>query len=275
MKDKQLQDRYDIFISYSRKNLADVKPIKKTLEGLGFSCWFDLRGIESGSRQFSQKIIDAIDASAAVLFFLSSDSQVSEWALKEIDYAYEEKKHVVLVRFNDDCMTKQFRFDFNRADIIDWRRAEQKEKLVRDLRRWADQINQTSESSSTVPAQRPLKSSSAPTRKTSSPKKKKLPISLDFVYSDTRELLDIGWGVRFYCLKVKNHNRGPISVTISVRNGGKRAVYRNTIEGNSIEIYRTLGMSWRFKHGDQGTIKVLGWSKCLKFRLDEGGVVIS
>ena len=267
MKDKQLQDRYDIFISYSRKNLADVKPIKKTLEGLGFSCWFDLRGIESGSRQFSQKIIDAIDASAAVLFFLSSDSQVSEWALKEIDYAYEEKKHVVLVRFNDDCMTKQFRFDFNRADIIDWRRAEQKEKLVRDLRRWADQINRTSESSSTVPAQLPLKSGLATKRKKPGPKKnRKPPISLWYRRVEWMYLS------RYY-LSVKNQGSETVCVKVSVRIGDEsKVVPTRLIDGNE-EILISGKLGWDLKPGDHGTIKVVGWSKPLKFSVDEDGEV--
>ena len=127
---------HDIFISYSRKNLDAVKPIKEELEALGFPCWMDLEGIESGSRRFSRHIIDAIDGSKCMLFFLSSASQSSEWALKEIDYATSEKRNVVLVRFNDDPMTKEFRFDFGRADIIDWRVKEQKEKLLRDLAKW-------------------------------------------------------------------------------------------------------------------------------------------
>ena len=32
---------HDIFISYSRRDLAAVKPIKEELEAAGFSCWMD------------------------------------------------------------------------------------------------------------------------------------------------------------------------------------------------------------------------------------------
>ena len=73
------------------------------------------------------------------MFFLSTSSQESEWALKEIDYAKSERKHVVLVRFNADPMTKKFRFEFGRTDIIDWRDSLQKKKLLRDLKNWASQ----------------------------------------------------------------------------------------------------------------------------------------
>ncbi len=137
-----------IFISYSRQDLDDVKSIKEELEGNGFSCWMDLEGIESGSREFTQYIIDAIDTSTAFLFFLSTNSQKSEWALKEIDYAKDERKHVVLVRYNDEPMTKKFRFDFGRTDIIDWRKPEQKGKLLRDLRTWMNEINESNEAHS-------------------------------------------------------------------------------------------------------------------------------
>ncbi|MBR6022133.1 MAG: toll/interleukin-1 receptor domain-containing protein [Kiritimatiellae bacterium] len=128
---------HDIFISYSRKDIAAVKAIKEELEKLGLSCWMDLTGIVSGTRRFSRTLIDAIKNSGTLLFFLSADSQRSEWAIKEIDYAAEKKKNVVLVRFNDDPMTEEFLFDFGRTDIIDWRVPEQKEKLFRDLAGWA------------------------------------------------------------------------------------------------------------------------------------------
>ena len=55
---------HDIFISYCRRDHTAVKPIKEELEAQGFSCWMDLEGIESGAAEFSQHIIDAIDASA-------------------------------------------------------------------------------------------------------------------------------------------------------------------------------------------------------------------
>ena len=133
---------HDIFISYSRKNKDAVLLIKGEIERtLGLKCWMDLEGIESGSREFTQDIIDAIDTSTTFLFFLSTSSQESEWALKEIDYAKSERKHVVLVKYNSDPMTKKFRFEFGRTDIIDWRVSEQKEKLVRDLKKWASQCS--------------------------------------------------------------------------------------------------------------------------------------
>ena len=134
--------KYDVFISYSRYDKKAVTGIKEYLEEQGFSCWMDLDGIESGSQEFSEDIINAIDASSAMLFFLSAESQKSKWAIKEIDYATDEHKHVVIVRLNDDAMTKKFRFNFKRADIIDWRDLSQRGKLLGDLKAWALELGQ-------------------------------------------------------------------------------------------------------------------------------------
>lgn len=127
---------HGVFISYSRRDLAAVKAVKEQIESLGFPCWMDLEGIESGSEEFSSHITDAINASTVVLFFLSAASQKSMWSLKELRFAKTKGKKTVLVRINDDAMTDSFLFEFGGADIIDWRVPEQKAKLLRDFSRW-------------------------------------------------------------------------------------------------------------------------------------------
>ena len=130
---------HDIFISYSRKNKDAVLPIKDEIEQLGLTCWIDLSDIPCGADSFKKRVIPGIrQTRVAFLFFLSAESQSSEYAMKEINFAKKRaKKRVVLVRFNDDEMTDEFYFDFQDADIIDWRAPEQKEKLLRDLRAWS------------------------------------------------------------------------------------------------------------------------------------------
>ena len=92
---------HDIFISYSRKNLDAVKSIKEELEAHGFSCWMDLNEIPSDSTNFVREITPAIrEARVAFLFFLSHESQASEYATKEIRFASRQaRKRVVIVRF--------------------------------------------------------------------------------------------------------------------------------------------------------------------------------
>ncbi len=127
---------HDIFISYSRRDLAAVKPIKDELERLGFSCWMDLEGIESGSEEFTEIIARAIGSSTIVLFCLSTSSQDSRWSLNELRLARTEKKRLVIIRFNNDRMAPRFLLEFGGSDVIDWLEATQREKLLRDLGRW-------------------------------------------------------------------------------------------------------------------------------------------
>ena len=64
--------KYDVFISYSRKDLNVVEKFVKDLKARipNLTYWFDLTGIESGE-EFDEKIIKAIDNSSYVLYFLS------------------------------------------------------------------------------------------------------------------------------------------------------------------------------------------------------------
>ena len=95
----------DIFISYSRKDLEIVKQIKEEIETtVGIECWMDINGIESGSRRFTHDIVKGIDNCLVFLFMLSENSQISKYALKELNYAYDEAethgKKVVIININ-------------------------------------------------------------------------------------------------------------------------------------------------------------------------------
>ena len=139
---------HDIFISYSRKNKDVVLPIKEEIERtLGLRCWIDLSDIPCGSENFKRKVIPGIrQTRIAFLFFLSAESQASEFAMKEINFAKKRaNKRLILIRINDDDMTDEFAFDFQDTDIIDWRETEQKAKLFRDLRIWADAVDESHE----------------------------------------------------------------------------------------------------------------------------------
>ena len=60
--------KYDIFISYSRKDFDEVNAIVEMLKSRipTLNCWFDITGIESGD-EFEEKILTAIDNSTYVL----------------------------------------------------------------------------------------------------------------------------------------------------------------------------------------------------------------
>lgn len=101
---------YEVFLSYSRRDLEQVKTIKNELEQVaGVHYWMDLDGIESGE-QFVNVIISAINRSDALLFMMSEVSMHSEWALDELDFAKRKKKRIVLVAIDNVEMTDTFFF---------------------------------------------------------------------------------------------------------------------------------------------------------------------
>lgn len=133
----------DVFISYSRLNYDTVMEIKRQIDAAtGTECWIDLKGIESGSEQFTDDIIEGINNCKVFLFMLTKQSQESKWALRELTFAEKKKKHVVLVNIDDAEMNDRFSFKYSLTDTIAWNNQLQRDKLFRDLYRW---INTTSE----------------------------------------------------------------------------------------------------------------------------------
>ncbi len=101
----------------------------------------DLNAIESGSAQFTQDIVSGIRECRVFLFMLSVMSQKSEFALLELNFAskkakVDRQKHVIIVNIDGCQMCDEFDFLYGLTDTIDWSNLPQKEKLLRDLKRW-------------------------------------------------------------------------------------------------------------------------------------------
>lgn len=126
----------DIFISYSRNDLAEVEPFVKQIEArTGLRCWIDWNGIESGA-EFEEKIVSAIDEVQVVLFFVSDHSMASPYAKMEINYAYNTQKKVVPVVLDGGQLRGWFLFKFGSMDYIDMRQPRQVDKLLNNLMEW-------------------------------------------------------------------------------------------------------------------------------------------
>ena len=132
----------EIFISYSRHDLEMVREIKSEIErNTGIECWMDLNAIESGSPQFAQDIVTGIRECRVFLFMLSAKSQDSEFALRELNFASKKakadrQKHVIIVNVDGCRMCDEFDFLYGLTDTIAWKSHPQKEKLLRDLKKW-------------------------------------------------------------------------------------------------------------------------------------------
>ena len=125
-----------IFISYSRKDLAVVEPFVKEIEvRTGLRCWIDWNGIESGA-EFEKKIVEAIDQVDVVLFFLSDNSMASDYTEMEINYAYNTKKRVVPVMLDGGQLRGWFLFKFGSINFIDCNESRQVDTLMGNLKAW-------------------------------------------------------------------------------------------------------------------------------------------
>lgn len=140
-----MEKDFDIFISYSHKDLNKVKEIKAIIEQSTVArCWMDLKGgIKSGDPKFIKTITDAINNSVVFLFMRSANSQISEYATLELSYAKKEtNSHVVIVNIDDSEWINEFRFLYRYTDKIDWANQDQREKLMSDIQSWIEKRNE-------------------------------------------------------------------------------------------------------------------------------------
>ena len=83
-----------VFISYSRKDLAFVERLAKDLKGAGLEVWYDLSGLEVGQR-WGSEIQKAIRNSQYFLAVMSPNSVDSEWVEREFLYSSNQKLKVI------------------------------------------------------------------------------------------------------------------------------------------------------------------------------------
>ena len=129
-----------IFISYKRKDTEKVMPLIEEIERrTGEKCWYDIKGIETAA-QFASVISMAIDEAEVVLFMHSRHHAAidyqNDWTVRELMYAHEAKKRVVLVKLDDAPLKNLFGMYYGGTNNIDVNDPVQKEKLFRDLGVW-------------------------------------------------------------------------------------------------------------------------------------------
>ena len=111
--------KYDIFISYSRKDFKVVSKIAQKVSDAGYSVWMDVDGIESGD-EFKSKIAFAIKNSKLFLFFSSLASNKSEWTVKEVNYAIKKKIPIIPIRLDNADYNDSVDFELAGLDFIQY-----------------------------------------------------------------------------------------------------------------------------------------------------------
>ena len=133
---------HDVFISYSRKDLAFVRSFAKRIEDEVHTVpWVDLKGIETGV-QFEDVIVEAINNCELVLFLFSKNSLGSPWTKKEVMYAKNVGKKIYPIVIDGSQLSGWFLFEYGDVNYIDYSKDEQVDKLFGDMR---DYLNRTTE----------------------------------------------------------------------------------------------------------------------------------
>lgn len=123
--------KYDVFISYSRKDYVDennnvipgniISRIKEYLTKNGYTYWFDEDGIYSGDA-FVGVITEAIQNSEIFLFISTKNSNKSEWTNHEIATAKFLKKKTIPFKVDDTIYHKSILMYLAPLDFIDYKK---------------------------------------------------------------------------------------------------------------------------------------------------------
>ena len=109
--------KYDIFISYSRKDIEVVDRFCSILDSVGITYWIDREGI--GADSFKSVIVEAIENSTIFVFFSSRNSNQSKWTAKEIGIAVDSDKTIIPLRIDDSPYNSEVRFDLINLNYYD------------------------------------------------------------------------------------------------------------------------------------------------------------
>ena len=123
------QTKYDVFISYSRKDYADnrgnvipeneVSKIMEALSKASISFWFDKEGVIHGE-DFGEKILKYIKRSKIFVYLSTTSANESEWTRKEIASAVMYKKKIIPVRIDESPYHDSVMFRIADLDYINY-----------------------------------------------------------------------------------------------------------------------------------------------------------
>ena len=126
--------KYDVFISYSRKDIKIADKICKALDNAGISYFIDRESI-GGGKDFPKMLADKIINSTIFLLIASKNAYNAKYTPKEIYFAIDEKPSETILPYIVD--KSQFPPEYKLAFAnIDWLTIEEhpiEPKLVDDL----------------------------------------------------------------------------------------------------------------------------------------------
>ncbi len=121
--------KYDVFISYSRKDYVDehkqpipsnvISKIRELFDANNISYWFDEQCVYSGDA-FAPMIARNIKSAKIFLFISTENSNVAEWTSNEIATAHTYKKKIIPFRCDDSPYNDSVIMYIAKLDYIDY-----------------------------------------------------------------------------------------------------------------------------------------------------------
>lgn len=108
-----------VFLSFSSRDLGDIKPIIDLLDSKKISYFKAPESIPAGSN-YAREIPKAIKACEIFLLIISRNAQESIWVEKEIDCAINNRKTILPVQISPQPLSDEFKFYLNNVQIIPW-----------------------------------------------------------------------------------------------------------------------------------------------------------
>lgn len=126
--------KYDVFISYSRKDLVVADKICDVLDKAGVSYFIDRQGI-GGGMEFPKVIATAIKESELFLFLASENSYSSKFTSSEITFAFNKKQKNQLLPYviDSSSLPDELEFVFSCINIRNIKEHPIETTLVEDI----------------------------------------------------------------------------------------------------------------------------------------------
>lgn len=141
--------KYDVFISYSRRDYVDesynvipgnaIAEIQNVFDENGITYWFDKDGTYSG-QEFIEIITGAIAESKMLIFISSKHSNESMWTAGEIFEALDGEKAIIPVKIDNSQYNKKFKLLIRPLDYIDYQ--ENPQNALKDLLRAINKVKE-------------------------------------------------------------------------------------------------------------------------------------
>ena len=101
------EKKYDVFISYSRKDSAIASEICKAFDQVGFTYFIDIKGL-GGVTNYVTKLADELDNSKVMLLLASANSYRSKYVPIGLHYAFNHDITILPYALDDTTPPKDF-----------------------------------------------------------------------------------------------------------------------------------------------------------------------